>query len=88
MAANEISTATRAAQLRAVFRQMPIALAVNLVNAALTAVVLLHSSGRPLPLFWFVAVALVTAAVPVLIAALGPARRAGLAARTRLEAET
>jgi hypothetical protein len=40
------------------------------------------------PLAVPVAVALVTAAVPVVIAALGPARRAGLAARTRLEAET
>jgi hypothetical protein len=40
------------------------------------------------PLVVPIAVALVTAAVPVLIAALGPARRAGLAARTRLEADT
>jgi hypothetical protein len=40
------------------------------------------------PLAVPVAVAVVTAAVPVVIAALGPARRAGLAARTRLEAET
>jgi ABC-type antimicrobial peptide transport system permease subunit len=40
------------------------------------------------PLAVPIAVALVTAAVPVAIAALGPARRAGLAARTRLEAET
>jgi hypothetical protein len=40
------------------------------------------------PLAVPIAVALVTAAVPVVIAAFGPARRAGLAARTRLEAET
>jgi FtsX-like permease family len=40
------------------------------------------------PLAGPAAVALVIAAVPVVIAALGPARRAGLAARTRLEAET
>jgi hypothetical protein len=40
------------------------------------------------PLAVPIAVALATAAVPVVIAALGPARRAGLAARTRLEAET
>ena len=40
------------------------------------------------PLAVPIAVALVTAAVPVAIAALGPARRAGLAARTRLETET
>jgi hypothetical protein len=41
-----------------------------------------------IPLALPVVVALVTAAVPVLIAAFGPARRAGLNARTRLEAET
>jgi FtsX-like permease family len=41
-----------------------------------------------IPLALPVVVALVTAAVPVLIAAFGPARRAGLTARTRLEAET
>ena len=40
MPANEISTAIRTEQLRVVFRQLPIALVVNLVNAALTAVVL------------------------------------------------
>jgi hypothetical protein len=40
------------------------------------------------PLAVPIAVALVTAAVPVAIAAFGPGRRAGLAARTRLEAET
>jgi hypothetical protein len=41
-----------------------------------------------IPLAAPIAVALVTAAIPVAIAAAGPARRAGLAARTRLEAET
>jgi hypothetical protein len=41
-----------------------------------------------IPLAVPVVVALVTAAVPVAIAAAGPARRTGLAARTRLEAET
>jgi signal transduction histidine kinase/CheY-like chemotaxis protein len=60
MPATRISTAIRAEQLRAVFRQMPIALAVNLVNAALTAAVLFPLAARPLPLMWFSSVALVT----------------------------
>jgi signal transduction histidine kinase/CheY-like chemotaxis protein len=59
--AKEISTAIRTEQLRAVFQQMPIALAVNLVNAALTAVVLFQIAARLLPLMWFSSVALVTA---------------------------
>ena len=41
---------------------MPIALIVNLVNAALTACVLTPVAGRPLPLFWFGVVVLVTGA--------------------------
>jgi len=44
-----------------------------------------------IPMAWPVAVAVVTAAVPVVIAALGPGRRTGLAARIpfiRVEAET
>jgi hypothetical protein len=40
-----------------------------------------------IPLAWPVAVAVVIAAVPVVIAALGPGRRPGLAARTRVEAQ-
>ena len=60
MPASRISTAIGAEQLRAVFRQMPIALAVNLVNAALTAAVLFPLTARPLPLMWFSSVALVT----------------------------
>jgi signal transduction histidine kinase len=60
MPASRISTAIRAEQLRAVFRQMPIALAVNIVNAALTAAVLFPLTARPLPLMWFSSVALVT----------------------------
>jgi hypothetical protein len=41
-----------------------------------------------IPVAWPAAAAVVTAAVPVILAALGPGRRTGLAARTRLEAET
>jgi signal transduction histidine kinase/CheY-like chemotaxis protein len=58
---NEISIAIRTEQLRAVFRQLPISLAVNLVNAALTAIVLSTIGARPFPLVWFSLVALVTA---------------------------
>jgi signal transduction histidine kinase/CheY-like chemotaxis protein len=58
--ANEISTAIRTEQLRVVFRQLPISLAVNLVNAALTAIVLSTLGTRPFPLVWFSVVALVT----------------------------
>jgi signal transduction histidine kinase/CheY-like chemotaxis protein len=47
-------------QIAAVFRQMPIALAVNLINAAVVAVVLMPIVVRPLPLIWFGIVALVT----------------------------
>jgi signal transduction histidine kinase len=61
--AGEISTAIHSEQVRAVFRQMPIALAVNLVNAALTLIVLspIAAAGSALPAIWFSAVALVTA---------------------------
>jgi signal transduction histidine kinase len=60
--ANEISIAIRTEQLRAVFRQLPISFVVNLVNAALTAIVLSTIGSRPFPLVWFSLVALVTAA--------------------------
>jgi len=59
--ANEISIAIRTEQLRAVFRQLPISLAVNLVNAALSAIVLSTIGAQPAPLVWFSLVALVTA---------------------------
>ena len=62
MPTDEISIAIRTEQLRAVFRQLPISLAVNLVNAALTAIVLSTIGTRPFPLIWFCIVALVTAA--------------------------
>jgi len=58
---NEISIAIRTEQLRAVFRQLPISLGVNLVNAALTATVLSTIGARPFPLVWFSLVALITA---------------------------
>ncbi len=51
----------RAAQTSAVFRQMPIALAVNTVNAVITAIVLQRFAGVMLPLAWLCIVLLVTA---------------------------
>src|SRR6516225_11511079 len=59
--ANEISIAVRTEQLRAVFRQLPISFAVNLVNAALTAIVLSTIGAPQASLVWFSLVALVTA---------------------------
>jgi signal transduction histidine kinase len=59
--ANEITIALRAEQLRAVFRQLPIGIVVNLVNAALTAIVLSTLGTHPFPVVWFSLVALVTA---------------------------
>ena len=61
MPANDVSAAVCAQQLRAIFQQLPIALAVNLVNAALAVIVLEPISARPLPLIWALAVILVTA---------------------------
>ena len=58
---NEIRKDIRAAQVSAVFRQMPIALAVNIVNAAMTAVALQQLAAVTLPLAWFCLVTLVTA---------------------------
>ena len=45
---------------RALYRQIPIALSVNFVNAALVAIVLTPLATRPFPLPWFVSVMLVT----------------------------
>jgi signal transduction histidine kinase/CheY-like chemotaxis protein len=61
VAANEISIAVRTEQLHAVFRQLPISFAVNLVNAALTAIVLSTIGAPRASLVWFSFVALVTA---------------------------
>ena len=55
------ANAIYAEQVDAVFRQMPIALAVNVVNACLTTVALAPFAFRPLPLPWFASVLLVTA---------------------------
>jgi len=49
-------------QVVALFEQMPIALGVNFVNAALTASLLTQIAARPFPLAWFGVVAVVTAA--------------------------
>ena len=53
--------AVYAEQVGAVFRQMPIAIAVNFVNASLTAAVLAPMAARPLLLPWLLSVVLVTA---------------------------
>ncbi len=58
--ADKVATAVYAEQLRAVFRQMPIALTVNLVNAALTATVLSRIAVGPLPALWLLSVVFVT----------------------------
>jgi signal transduction histidine kinase/CheY-like chemotaxis protein len=57
---DEISNAIHTEQLRAVFRQMPIGLAVNLLNGALTTIVLSPIAERPLPAVWFALIVLVT----------------------------
>jgi len=57
---NGISIAVRTEQLRAVFRQMPIGLAVNLVNAALTTVVIVPIAASSCPIIWFFLVAVVS----------------------------
>jgi signal transduction histidine kinase len=59
--AEEIARAIHTEQLCTVFRQLPIALAVNLINAALTAVVLSPMAAGPLPEVWFLAVLVVSA---------------------------
>jgi signal transduction histidine kinase/CheY-like chemotaxis protein len=58
--AEGVAGAVYAEQVDAVFRQIPIALAVNFVNAVLTAIVLTPLAARPLALPWFAAVMLVT----------------------------
>jgi signal transduction histidine kinase len=52
----------RALQLNTVFRQMPIALAVNVLNAAVTAIALQSLAGVRFPLAWFCVVLMVTVA--------------------------
>jgi signal transduction histidine kinase/CheY-like chemotaxis protein len=58
---DSIGEAVYAEQVAAVFRQMPIALIVNFVNAALVASVLTPLAGRLAPLFWFGTVVFITA---------------------------
>jgi signal transduction histidine kinase/CheY-like chemotaxis protein len=59
-AENDVATAVYAEQVRSLFRQIPIALSVNFVNAALVVIVLTPLATRPLVLPWFVSVVLVT----------------------------
>ncbi len=59
--ANQVLRDVRAAQVSAVFRQMPIALAVNLLNAAITVIVLQRLAAVMVPFTWLCLVALVTA---------------------------
>jgi len=58
--ASEALRDIRAAQLKALFRQMPIALAVNVVNAAITTIVLQRFVLWTIPFAWFCIVSLVT----------------------------
>jgi signal transduction histidine kinase len=59
MPADKLDRDVRAAQLSALFRQMPIAFAVNAANAAITAVVLQRLGAGMAPLLWLAAVLLV-----------------------------
>ncbi len=59
-AEDDVTSAVYAEQVRSLFRQIPIALSVNFVNAALVAIVLTPLATRPFPLPWFVSVMLVT----------------------------
>ena len=61
MSTNQIALAIGAEQLRAVFRQLPISLVVNLVNAALTTVVIAPMAALAAPIIWFFLVAAVSA---------------------------
>src|SRR5271156_5894462 len=59
-AETDVTSAVYTEQVRSLFRQIPIALSVNFVNAALVAIVLTPLATRPLLLPWFVWVTLVT----------------------------
>ena len=59
-AETDVTSAVYAEQVRSLFRQIPIAIFVNFVNAALVASVLTPLATRPLLLPWFVSVMLVT----------------------------
>ena len=58
--AGGVTAAIYAEQIDAVYRQMPIALAVNIVNAAVAAIALAPFATRPVLPPWFASVALVT----------------------------
>jgi signal transduction histidine kinase/CheY-like chemotaxis protein len=57
----DVASGVHAEQIAAVFRQIPITLAVNFVNAALVTIVLAPLASRPVPLPFFAVVAVVTA---------------------------
>ena len=59
-AETDMPSAVYTEQVRSLFRQIPIALTVNFVNAALVAIVLTPLATRPLLLPWFISVMLVT----------------------------
>jgi hypothetical protein len=70
----DVTNAVYVEQVRSLFKQIPIALSVNLVNAALVAIVLTPLATRPLPLPWFVSVVLVTIGRGILWLAIARAR--------------
>jgi hypothetical protein len=55
-----VTSAVSTEQVRSRFRQIPIALSINFVNAALVAIVLTPLATQPLLLPWFISVMLVT----------------------------
>ncbi len=58
-AEDDATSAVYAEQVRSLFRQIPLALSVNIVNSALVAIVLTPLATRPLLLPWFLSVTLV-----------------------------
>ena len=59
-AEDDVTSAVSAEQVRSLFGQIPLALSVNVVNAALVAIVLTPLATRPFLLPWFASVVLVT----------------------------
>jgi signal transduction histidine kinase/CheY-like chemotaxis protein len=60
LAETDVTSAVYAERVRSLFKQIPTALAINVVNAALVAIVLTPLATRPFLLPWFVSVLLVT----------------------------
>jgi hypothetical protein len=60
VAASKAPADIRVAQLSAIFRQMPIALGVNVINAAITALVLQQFLPAEIPFGWFCLILLMT----------------------------